>query len=137
MEFKNKYGHVTLQHKNNIITASFAGNINERLANEFSHQLLTCVKQFAGAPWGYISNSFSVQAATPDAEKSFVNLTTNMFKEGCIASAYILGSTLAINQMQRVLNNAGLNHLNIHDYLFNSLDEAKLYIEKMITEPAF
>lgn len=136
MEFKNKYGHVTLQHKNNIITASFAGNINDRLVNDFSNALLNRVKTFAGSPWGYISNSFSAQAATPEAEKSFVKLTTHMFNEGCIASAYILGSTLAINQMQRVLNNAGLNHLNIHDYLFNSLDEAKLYIEKMITEPA-
>ncbi|MCQ8876922.1 hypothetical protein NQT69_02590 [Pseudoalteromonas shioyasakiensis] len=136
MEFKNKYGQVSLQHESNIIIAHFTGYINERLVNDFSQALINRVKIFAGTPWGYISNSLSVQAATPEAEKGFINLTSHMIKEGCIASAYVLGSTLVTNQMQRVLHSADVN-LDIQDYLFNSLDEAKSYIEKIMTEPAY
>lgn len=136
MELKNKYGQVTLQHESNIIIARFSGNINESLVRDFSKELLKRVTMFAGTPWGYISDSFSAQAATPDAEKSFINLTTHMIREGCIASAYVLGSTLITNQMQRILKNAGLD-LDINSCLFNTLEEAKSYIDLMMKEPAY
>jgi hypothetical protein len=134
LEFKNQYGHVTLQHESNIIIASFTGYINERLVIEFSTAMLNRAKSFAGAPWGYISNSKHAQAATPDAEASFVDLTKSMIKDGCIASAFIFDSSLIINQMQRVIKNTGLD-FNIHDRLFANLEEAMLFIEQKITEP--
>lgn len=134
MEFKNQYGHVTLQHESNIIIACFTGYINERLVIEFSSAMLNRAKSFAGAPWGYISNSKHAQAATPDAEAGFVDLTKNMIKHGCIASAYIFDSSLIINQMQHVFKNAGLD-FNIRNMLFSNLEEAKSFIEQKITEP--
>lgn len=135
MEFKNKYGHATLQHESNIIIASFSGNLNESLVSDFSKELIKMVKTLAGSPWAYISNSLTVQAATPEAEKSFVILTRHMVKEGCIASAYILGSALVTNQLQRIVKNAGLE-IDVKDYLFNNLEEAKSYINTIMTEPA-
>ncbi|MDP2633695.1 MAG: hypothetical protein ACPG5Z_11950 [Pseudoalteromonas sp.] len=134
MEFKNQYGHVKLHHESNILIASFTGYINERLVVELSNAMLQRAKSFAGAPWGYISNSKNVQAATPEAEASFVALTKNMIKDGCIASAFIFDSSLIINQMQRVFKNAGLD-FNIHNMLFSNLEEAKSFIEQKITEP--
>ena len=101
---------------------------------DLSKELTTKIKALSGSPWGYISNSLTLEAATPEAEKNFIDLTIHMVKEGCIASAYILGSTLVTNQMQRIVKNSGLE-LDIRDYIFNNVIEAKSYINAMMTEP--
>jgi len=134
LELKNKYGHVSLQVESNIIISNFNGSINESLVLDFSKAILSQAKIFAGSPWAYISNSLSVQAATPGAEERFICLTKDMVKKGCVASAYILDSTVAINQMQRVLNRAGLYH-NIHDLLFTNMEEALSFVEQKMKGP--
>ncbi|CAM3694725.1 MULTISPECIES: hypothetical protein [Pseudoalteromonas] len=135
MKFINKYGQVSLQCEQNIIIADFSGNVNASLVSAFANSLLTQVAQFANKPWGYISNSQTLLAATPQAEQQLTLLTSAMVHKGCIASAYIFDSSIVINQMQRILDNAGLN-MDIRPCLFNSLAQAKAFVNKTMTEKA-
>ncbi|MEM5551852.1 hypothetical protein WNY63_14055 [Pseudoalteromonas neustonica] len=52
-----------------------------------------------------------------------------MMQSNCIASAYILGSSLVVNQMQRIMNNAGLM-IDIKSRLFADLYQAKEHINE-------
>ena len=127
MEFKNKYGKVILERDENIIIGHFHGSINARLVTEFGDAVFEYIKPLNGKPWAYISNSHTAFAATPEAEEQFTRLAKMMTQQNCIASAYILGSSLVINQMQRIMNNAGLM-IDIRSRLFGDLSLAKGFV---------
>ncbi|MBE0378836.1 hypothetical protein [Pseudoalteromonas prydzensis] len=135
MKFINKYGQVSLHSEQNIIIADFCGNLNASLATAFANGLSTQVAQFANKPWGYISHSQTLLAATPQAEQQLTSLTSAMARNGCVASAYIFDSSIVINQMQRILDNAGLD-MDIRPCLFNSLAQAKAFVSNTMTEKA-
>ncbi|KPH58299.1 hypothetical protein AMS58_18770 [Pseudoalteromonas porphyrae] len=131
MEFKNKYGRVVLERDHSIIIGHFHGNINANLVYQFSNSIFEHIKPFAGRPWAYISNSYTACAATPEAEEQFTHLAKQMMQSNCIASAYILGSSLVVNQMQRIMNNAGLM-IDIKSRLFTDLYQAKEHINEQL-----
>ena len=124
-----------MQCEQNIIIANFCGNLNASLVTAFANGLFSQVAQFANNPWGYISNSHDLLAATPQAEQQLTQLTSAMARKGCIVSAYIFDSPIVINQMQRILINAGIN-IDIRPCLFNGLAQAKSFVNKAILDNA-
>ncbi|MEL0634848.1 hypothetical protein V6237_18970 [Pseudoalteromonas carrageenovora] len=131
MEYKNKHGQVSLHTENNIIIAKFSGYVTSGLLRVFKAELCAAIELLKCEHWAYISDSFAVLAATPEAEQEMTNISHLMHANNCIASAFVLSSAIAINQMNRILNCAGKN-ANINDYLFTDLESAKLYISNSL-----
>lgn len=135
MKFSNKHGQVSLHREQNIIIADFCGNLNASLVTAFSNGLFEQVSQLANKPWGYISNSQNLLAATPQAEQQLTLLVSAMVRNGCIASAYIFDSAIVINQMQRIIHNAGLS-VDIRHRLFKCLAQAKTFVNQTMADKA-
>lgn len=133
MEFKNKYGQVSLCTENNIIIAHFSGYVTSELLRAFKAELCVAVQPLKSKPWAYISDSLSVLAATPEAEQEMMKISRLMHANNCFGSAFILTSAIAIDQMKRVLNCVKRN-VNINDYLFTDLDSAKLFISNNLNK---
>ncbi|MGO2371194.1 MAG: hypothetical protein ACTH5C_02365 [Pseudoalteromonas prydzensis] len=135
MKFSNKHGQVSLHREQNIIIADFCGNLNASLVTAFSNGLFEQVSQLANKPWGYISNSQNLLAATPQAEQQLTLLASAMVRNGCIASAYIFDSAIVINQMQRIIHNAALS-VDIRHRLFKCLAQAKTFVNQTMADKA-
>ncbi|MFT6790304.1 MAG: hypothetical protein ACJAVX_003707 [Pseudoalteromonas rhizosphaerae] len=135
MKFSNKHGQVSLHREQNIIIANFCGNLNASLVTSFSNCLFEQVSQLANKPWGYISDSQNLLAATPQAEQQLTVLASAMVRNGCIASAYIFDSAIVINQMQRIIHNAGLS-VDVSHRLFKCLVQAKTFVHQTMNDKA-
>ncbi|WP_166112331.1 hypothetical protein [Pseudoalteromonas sp. Z9A5] len=127
MGFKNQYGQVSLYTENNVVIAHFTGYITSALLHAFKIELCEKIKSLKNRPWAYISDSFDVLAATPEAEKEMINISRLMAANNCLISAFVLTSAIAINQMKRILKCAKRN-VNFSECLFTDLDSAKQFI---------
>jgi hypothetical protein len=125
--FKNKYGQVSLYTENNVVIAHFSGYITSGLLRAFKIELCEKIKSLKNQPWAYISDSFDVLAATPEAEKEMIDISHLMKANNCLSSAFVLTSAIAINQMKRILECAKRN-VNFSECIFTDLDSAKQFV---------
>ena len=132
LEFKNNYGSYHLCVEDDIVIAQFEGNLNPQLLNHFKAALLNTIEPFKHLPWGYISHSPQVVAATPDAEKNMVDVSQTMGANNCLISAFVLSSPIAIRQLQRIMHSSGRD-AHLQDCLFNDLPSAKAFIKSQLT----
>ncbi|WP_338364670.1 hypothetical protein [uncultured Pseudoalteromonas sp.] len=131
MKYKTKHAEVTLSVEGNIVIAQFSGNLDLELLVNFKTALFETVSRFDGKQWGYISDSSCVLAATPEAEQEMVSISTQMQHTNCLISAFVLTSSIAISQMQRIMQNAK-REVNFEECLFNNLDDAKRFISSQL-----
>lgn len=132
LEFKNNYGSYSFYVEGNIVIAQFKGNLNPELLNHFKAALLDTIATFKHQPWGYISHSPDVVAATPDAEKNMIDVSQTMGINNCIMSAFILTSPIAIRQLQRIMHSSGRDAY-LQECLFDDLPSAKAFIKSQLT----
>lgn len=130
-EYKTIHGEFTLELHNNILTAKFSGALNIKTAVAFKRAISELAGPLNGAKWGYLSLSEQGQAATPDAEELLVECVQLCWSLGCIAGAYVLGSNLAITQLDRVFKKAGLAS-GAEGKVFATAEDAKRSIEQSL-----
>ena len=70
--YKEANGSLKLELRDNLVFATFSGAITAEIMDYFLNGIDEVVKPLKGAPWGYISDSRQVEAATPDSEDSSV-----------------------------------------------------------------
>lgn len=132
MKFKNKYGSYKLRVEGSIVIAQFKGSLNPELLNHFNTTLLETIAPFKHLPWGYISDSPDVVAATPDAEKNMIDVSQTMGKNNCLISAFVLTSPIALRQIQRIMHGSGRD-AHLQDCFFDDLQQAKSFVNKILT----
>ena len=124
---KNDYGNVNFYVDNNIIVAEFSGSIDTYILSVYGEKIINTTAQFNGNPWGYISDSRKVLAATPEAELLLTKIGKKMQAANCFISAYVMTSAIAISQMSRVLNSVGRDGTKC---IFSEVESAKQYVIK-------
>ncbi len=123
----NDYGNVNFSVDNNIIVAEFSGSIDTDLLSTFGERLISTTTQFNSKPWGYISDSRNVLAATPEAELLLTKIGQKMQSANCIISAFVMTSAIAISQMSRVLQSVGRDSSKC---IFSDITSAKQYVSE-------
>lgn len=131
MKFENNYGSYSLRVEGNIAIGQFKGNLNPQLLNHFKAALLNTIEPFKHLPWGYISHSPEVIAATPDAEKNMIDVSQTMGINNCLISAFVLTSPIAIRQLQRIMHSSGRD-AHLQECLFADLQSAKKFVIKQL-----
>lgn len=121
-----------IEMNDNIMTAKFSGALDRKVAVAFKRAITELSLPLNGAKWGYLSLSKEGQAATPEAEELLVECVKLSWQLGCVEGAYVLGSNLAIMQMDRILQKAGLA-TGAKGKIFDNADQAKLSIEKVLS----
>jgi hypothetical protein len=133
VKFSNSHGSVTLHVEQNIVIAKFSGCVSLDLMQQFEKGIVELTAPIKAQPWGYISDSSSVIAATPDAEQYIVNVSYKMRANNCILSAFVITQAIAKNQTQRILKNSGVKS-DLSKRFFDNPDQAKEFIKAALSK---
>lgn len=131
-EYKTINGELSIELQHNIITAKFSGALDAKLTLAFKRALLELTPSLNGQKWGYLSLSQQSLAATPEAEDILVECMQLCWSLGCVVAAYVLGSNLAVDQLDRVCRKAGLQ-TGAEGKVFDSPEQGKLHIEQTLS----
>lgn len=127
MEFRHSNGILKIEQRGNIVVARFKGAINARMAEFLIQGFEKLVNSGLQAPWGYVSDSIGIHAATPDAVPLLIKSVQYCIAHGCVSSAYVSDSVVAVDQMDKVLKASGLRD-GIVDKVFDSQAQAEDYV---------
>lgn len=130
--FKAKYGSMSVSLRGDIVYGKFSGALSCGITKRLMQAIPGIIAPLNGQPWGYISFSESAQAATPSAEEDLVKCVTLFHQLGCSASAYILSSPVAKEQLKRVRIAAGAPQ-PIDEILFDDIKSAEKYIRDTLS----
>jgi hypothetical protein len=125
--YQNKFGSIKIAFDNNIMITEFTGPVSASLVDYLIKTTDTLFENIEIKPWGYISHSTEVEAATPDGYKLLVEAAKKMGLYGCVKSAYVLTSPIAIAQTEHLRVACGVT-APITDVLFDELEQAKQFI---------
>ena len=129
-EFKNSSGHYRFSVEDNIVHAQFFGALNESLITAFAKEIL--IETESLMMWGYISDSTSVTAATPQAQEMMIKLAPKMKDDGCVATAYLIKSAVARFQLSQIHQTLGYDG-NIQR-IFDSFTEAHAHVSSVLNQ---
>ena len=129
--YKDKYGRFDLFKKQNYIEAHIEGACNMTLINALQDGLVELAAAFIDMPWGYVSLSPNVDAATQDGEDAILAMMLALMKKGCVIDSYYLTSPLAIAQTKRVREGANITS-DFNLVLFNSPQAARNFAESYL-----
>lgn len=127
-EYKTINGELIIKRENNIVIAKFSGALDKKIALFYQQSLPELTKPLKGKHWGYLSVSQNVDAATPEAEDIMVQAVQLGISLGCVGSAFVLSTHLAIAQTDRMLKKAGLEQ-GITGKTFSTEAEARDYLK--------
>lgn len=130
--YQSNFGKVALEVRENIVIASFDGNINASITSYFRRALEHCLEQVEGH-WGYISHSKGAIAATPDAYQQFLDIACFCIERGCACGAYILGNPIAKRQIEKMRVELGFEE-PLESVLFDDVDSACQFINAHLEE---
>ncbi|GHB56375.1 hypothetical protein GCM10008107_01500 [Psychrosphaera saromensis] len=111
----------------NILISEFEGAVSVSIVEFFIKAAKTLIKKINAEKWGYISCSKQAEAATPDAEKLLIQSAHLFYDMGCVQSAYVLTSPIAISQVQKLRASIGIDE-PLKNILFDDLQQAKDFI---------
>lgn len=131
--YKNKFGSIKLSFDNNMMITEFTGAISISLVEYLITTSTKLLKKRSSKPWGYISCSKKAEAATPEAYNLLVEAAKNFKLCGCIKSAYVLSSPIAIAQTETLVLATG-NTTPIKNLLFDELEQAKEFITNVLED---
>lgn len=129
--YKNQFGSIKLSTKHNILFAEFKGAVSLSVAQYFVKTAPTLIQKFNQQDWGYVSYSEQVEAATPEAHKMLIQAGKLFYQLGCVKSAYVLKSVIAISQVEKLRQEMGVTD-PIKSVLFNSLAEAEQFMRNTL-----
>ena len=129
--YKNQFGSIKLSAKHNILFAEFKGAVSESVAQYFVKTAPTLIQEFNQQDWGYVSYSEQVEAATPDAHKILIQAGILFYQLGCVKSAYVLKSAIAISQIDKLRKEMGVTD-PIQNVLFDTLTEAEQFMRNTL-----
>lgn len=122
--YKEANGSLTLELRDNLVFATFSGAITAEIMAYFINGIADVVKPLQGAPWGYISDSRTVEAATPDSEDNLFKAAVKSVSLGCVAGTYVTSSIVMIDQMDKVLKRNGMPE-GIEGRVYSTLEDAQ------------
>lgn len=125
--YKNQFGSIKISFDTNIMTTEFEGAISTTIVKYLIKIADKFIKNISAKPWGYVSSSTKAQALTPDGYALLVKAAKAFKKGGCVKSAYVLSSFIAIDQTQKLREEVGVTS-PIEDVLFGDLAQAKDFI---------
>lgn len=132
-QFKNKYGSVSLERRDRIVVASFAGAINAGILKFFSENLESVVGDLKGTTWAYLSSSAEAMVGTEEAEALLTEAGKLGHLWGCVQAAYVLTSPVAIAQTRRIREKLGVEQ-PLSDVLFSTEAEAFDYLSSFLEQ---
>jgi hypothetical protein len=122
--YKNQFGSIKISFDNNIMTTKLKGAVSISLVEYLIKTAEKLIKDITPQPWGYISSSIKAQALTPDGYALLVKAAKAFQKNGCVKSAYVLSSPIAIAQIEKLRRDMGVT-IPLKDVLFDDLDQAR------------
>lgn len=125
--FENPFGSVSIELQEQIITAQFHGSVSLDSVNYFAKISKQLIAQISDKPWGYVSYSAQADAATPEALATFIQCAVYFYQQGCVASAYVLKSPIAIAQVQQMRSELNVTE-PLHHVLFDNLQQATQFV---------
>lgn len=135
IKYKDKYGRFDLFKKQNYIEAHIEGACDMTMINALREGLVELAATFNNTPWGYVSLSPNVDAATQGGEDAIFAMTLELMAKGCIVDSYYLTSPLAIAQTKRVREKAGITS-DFNLVLFNNPQDARTFTESYLAKLA-
>jgi len=131
LSYKNQFGSIKMRLQDNILISEFKGAVSVSIVEYFIKAAETLIKQIDVKAWGYISCSEQAEAATPDAEKLLIQSAKLFYEKGCIQSAYVLTSPIAIAQVEKLRASIGVTE-PLKNVLFKDLTEAQAFITDIL-----
>lgn len=128
LSYKNQFGSIKIYIHEDILIAEFEGAVSVSIVEYFIKAAETLIKQINTKKWGYISCSKQAEAATPEAERILIQSAHMFYDMGCVKSAYVLTSPIAISQVQKLRSSIGVDE-PLKNVLFNDLAEAQAFIK--------
>ncbi len=122
----NKYGAVKVERDGRLVIGHFSGQLNASLINAFTQHLSQQADLNPNNPWVYVSHSPDTLAATPEAERALLALGAQMLSQGCRRFAYVLKSSIAIDQMKKIRSKFNTKP-ELEEILFDNLKDAKAF----------
>lgn len=131
IEGKDKYGSFALHFDNSVLSATIKGLFGDALTLKFVTETRRMVDSIAVPYWGYYSNQIECMGGTPKAELLLADSYRHSKQSGCVIDAYLAGSPLAIDQVSRLRELAGI-HSDVSHHLFDSENAAKAFIDNFL-----
>jgi hypothetical protein len=131
LSYKNQFGSIKMKIHENILISEFEGAVSVSIVEYFIKAAKRLIKKINAEKWGYISCSKQAEAATPDAEKLLIKSAQLFHEKGCVQSAYVLTSPIAISQVQKLRASIGIDE-PLKNILFDDLEQAKYFISKTL-----
>ena len=122
--YKNQFGSIKVILDDNIIITTFKDAVSVSIVEYFIKTTERIIQTMTPRPWGYISFSLEAQAATPEAYKLLIKAAKTFQQHGCVKSAYVLGTPIAIAQTEQLMAAIGIT-TPLKDVLFDDLDQAR------------
>ncbi|MDU0114363.1 hypothetical protein RT723_15460 [Psychrosphaera aquimarina] len=129
--YKNQFGSVSLTIEDNIMVAQFKGAISSGIVSYFIKASEVALTKIKTPHWGYVSYSEQADAATPDALKELFIVGQNFHNAGCVKSAYVLKSAIAISQVKKLRDSINVTE-PLSDVLFDELEDAKQFVSEYL-----
>ncbi|MFT6529995.1 MAG: hypothetical protein ACJAZB_001646 [Psychrosphaera sp.] len=125
--YKNSFGSLKLTLEDNIMTAEFKGSVSASIAQYFLKTAEKMINDNKIDHWGYISYSEQADAATPEAHLLLIKAAKIFYQAGCVKSAYVLKSSIAIRQIEKLREEMGVT-APLSNVLFKDLQQAKQFM---------
>ena len=131
IRYEDRNGSVVVRRSHKILHAEFSGACSAKIARAFYNACVQFIPEFKGATWGYLSDSISYDAATPEAESIFEQAYTFCLKHGCVAEAYCNNSPVGRAQIARIRSACGIAG-DMQSITFATPAEAKASLEEKL-----
>jgi hypothetical protein len=129
--YKNQFGSIKIIFDDNIIITTFKDAVSVSIVEYFIKTTERIIQTITPRPWGYISFSLEAQAATPEAYKLLIKAAKTFQQHGCVKSAYVLGTPIAIAQTEQLMAAIGIT-TPLKNFLFDDLEQAKNFISSTL-----
>jgi hypothetical protein len=130
-EFEDKFGSISLEKRGNILLVNINGACGVDLITFYTKSVTKIAPLFGGQKWGVLYNTLGYEAATPEAEKAFFELSEICLELGCRCEAFCMTSPVAIAQASRIRLSYG-NTIPIEDAIFDTPEVANVYLTKIL-----
>jgi hypothetical protein len=128
----DKYGKYQIEFDANVLSVKATGIVGVVLAKSFHRDICNLAKGIDSNSWGYYGELSNCEAYTDPALEILLSAHEYCIMQGCVVDAYCIVSPLAIEQIRKVREKAGVFG-SICSNIFNHEDDALRYIVDAIT----
>ncbi|WP_416306281.1 hypothetical protein [Neptunicella sp. SCSIO 80796] len=130
---RDKYGKYSIEIENRILMVTVSGALGKGLTNKYTQNLYAAVEQLEDKPWAYLANALQFEALTNDGLNYLTESFQYCMQHNCVADAYCMTSSLAINQADRIRRQFGAKD-DIQQRLFSEVNSAKVFLNQYLEQ---